>query len=107
MRKYLPKNDYVRNKDRQDPVAVIKLSDDKLTSFLGSLGYVSHTLIPELDKYTEFKQAGMFANPLSVAVGPFGSLFFLHLDHATGLSHLVQATLHSPITKLKTLAEEH
>ena len=41
MRKHLPKNDYVRNKDRQDPVAVIKLTDDKFTSFLGSLGYVN------------------------------------------------------------------
>lgn len=103
MRKLLPKNDYVRNKDRQDPVAVLKLTDENLTSFLETVGYVGHTIIPELDKYTEHNQVGMFHNPISVAVGPFGSLLFTHLDLTTGHSNIISATLHSPITKLKTV----
>ncbi len=105
MRKLLPKNDYVRSKDRQDPVAVLKLTDEKLASFLETVGNVGHTIIPELDKYTEHNQVGTFPNPVSVAVGPFGSLLFTHLDPATGRSNIVLATLHSPITKFKYVAK--
>lgn len=31
MRKFLPRNDHVRNKDRQDPTAVIKLTNPDFT----------------------------------------------------------------------------
>ena len=42
MRKLVPKNHYVRNKDRQDPMAVVMLTEENLTSFLESLDYVGH-----------------------------------------------------------------
>ena len=62
VRKHIPKNDYVRNKDHQDPMAVLKLTVDKMTSYLKSLDYVGHTIIPELDKYTELNQLSMYPN---------------------------------------------
>lgn len=86
------------NKDRQDPVAVLKLTGENFTSFLETVDYVGHTIIPELDKYTEHNQVGMFPNSISVAIGPFGSLLFTHLDPATGRSKVILATLHGPIT---------
>ena len=57
-RKLIPQNDHVKNKDRQDPSAVLTLCSDALTSFLSSVGYVSHTLIPELDKFTDKNRLG-------------------------------------------------
>lgn len=106
MRKLVPKNDYVRNKDRQDPMAVLKLTEENLTSFLESLDYVGHTIIPELDKYTEHNQVGMYPNPISITTGPFGSLLFLTFNSATGKSNLYQAQLHSPITKVQAVAKD-
>ena len=46
-RKLLSKNDYVRNKDQQDPISVLKLSQSKLTEYIEKIGYVGHTAIPE------------------------------------------------------------
>lgn len=106
MRKLVPKNDYVRNKDRQDPMAVLKLTEENLTSFLESLDYVGHTIIPELDKYTEHNQVGMYPNPISITTGPFGSLLFLSFNSATGKSNPYQAQLHSPITKVQAVAKD-
>jgi len=71
VRKLIPKNDYVRNKDRQDPMAALKLTEDKMTSYLNSSDFVGHTIIPELDKYTEHNQDGMYPNPISITIGPF------------------------------------
>ena len=56
MKKLIPKNDYERNKDRQDPIAVLKLSNDKLVDQLSKVGYVIHTNISETTKYTEKKK---------------------------------------------------
>ena len=47
MRKFLPRNDHVRNKDRQDPSAVLKLTGERFIEFLRSLDFVVHTIIPE------------------------------------------------------------
>ena len=38
MRKLLPKNEYVRNKDRQDPISVLKLSQPKLADYIENIG---------------------------------------------------------------------
>lgn len=106
MRKLIPKNDYVRNKDRQDPMAVLKLTENSMTSFLDFLRCVGHTIIPELDKYTERNQVGMYPNPISISTGPFGSLLFLSFDPTTGKSNVHLAQLHSPIIKIDTVAKE-
>lgn len=106
MRKLIPKNDYVRNKDRQDPMAVLKLTENSMTSFLDFLGCVGHTIIPELDKYTERNQVGMYPNPISISTGPFRSLLFLSFDPTTGKSNVHLAQLHSPIIKIDTVAKE-
>lgn len=106
MRKLIPKNDYVRNNDRQDPITVLKLTENSMTSFLDSLGCVGHAIIPELDKYTERNQVGMYPNPISISTGPFGSLLFLSFDPTAGKSNVHLAQLHSPIIKIDTIAKE-
>ena len=55
-KKLILKKDYVRNKDRQDAIAVLKLSDDKLADQLSKVGYIVHTIIREATKYTEKKK---------------------------------------------------
>ena len=59
-RKLIPKSDHVKNKDRQDPAAVLTLSNTKLTDALENIGYGCHTIIPELDKYSADNQRGMY-----------------------------------------------
>ena len=86
MRKFLPRNDHVRNKDRQDPAAVISLADEKLIEYLRPLDFVSHTIIPEMDHFIEHKSVGMYSHPINIAVGSFSSLLFLILNQETGRS---------------------
>ena len=103
MRKFLPRNDHVRNKDRQDPAAVIRLTDEKLTEYLQKLEFVSHTIIPEMDHFTEHNRVGMYPHPISTAVGPFGNLLFLTLNQETDKSNLYMAQLHNPVQKVELL----
>ena len=51
MKNLARKNDYVRNKDQQDPIAVLKLSDEKVIKHMKEIGFVVHTLIPESTKF--------------------------------------------------------
>ena len=67
MKKLLPKN-YVRNKDRQDPISVLKLSQPKLTEYIEKIGYVGHTVIPETIKFTNKDKVGMYPCPISITV---------------------------------------
>ena len=100
MRKLVPRNDHVKNKDRQDPAAVLRLCSEELTSFLSDVGYVCHTIIPELDKFTENNHFGMYPSPISVVVGKYGWLLFLTWDSKNGSSTLYRARLHSPVDKI-------
>ena len=105
MRTFLPKNDHVRNKDRQDPMAVLNLTKEALTTFLKELGFVGCRLIPELDKFTEDNKIGAFPQPISVAIGPFGRLLFLSWDSHKRCSKLLMARLHNPVQKFVTLKD--
>lgn len=103
MRKLVPRNDHVKNKDRQDPAAVLTLCSEDLTTFLSNVGYVCHTIIPELDKFTENNRLGMYPSPISVAVGKYGWLLFLTWDSKHGSSILYRARLHCPIDKISVV----
>lgn len=103
MRKLVQRNDHVKNKDRQDPAAVLTLCSEDLTSFLSNVGYVCHTIIPELDKFTENNRLGMYPSPISVAVGKYGWLLFLTWDSKQGSSILHRARLHSPVDKISVV----
>ena len=46
-KKYLPSNDYVRNRGRQDPTAVLKLCNPDLCNYVSNIGLVTQTLVPE------------------------------------------------------------
>ena len=72
IRKYLPKNNYVRNRDREDPSSVLALTRKPLPNFIGSLGATSTTLIPETTKFTCDNQKGMYINPIAVSIGQYG-----------------------------------
>ena len=70
-KKLILKKDSVRNKDRQDAIAVLKLSDDKLADQLSKVGYILHTIIREATKYTEKKKVGMYTIPTDICIGPY------------------------------------
>lgn len=103
MRKLIPRNDHVKNKDRQDPSAVLTLCNNNLTSFLANVGYVCHTIIPELDKFTDNNRLGMYPSPISVSVAKFGWLLFLSWDSKLSSATLYRARLHSPIDKISAI----
>ena len=103
MRKLLSQNDHTKNKDRQDPKAVLRLTDTKLTSYISSLGFVGHTIIPESVRFTESNKIGVYPCPISIAVGPYGSLIFLCLDTQSESSIPYIAQLHNPIMKITLL----
>ena len=81
MKKLIPKNDYVRNKDRQDPIEVLKLSDYKLVHQLSKVGYVVQAIIPETTKYTKKNKIGMYTNAIHIWIGPYGYLFMINYDN--------------------------
>ena len=47
MGKLVPKNNHVKNKDRQDQVAVLKISSTGVTDYLKKIGFIGHMVIPE------------------------------------------------------------
>ena len=67
IRKLVPKNDPVRNKDRQDPVAVLKLSSTGVTDYLKEIGFIGHTVIPETSKFTNNNKVRMHSNPTGLS----------------------------------------
>ena len=99
MKKLIPKNGYVRNKDWQDPIAALKLSDDKLVDQLSKVGYVVHTIIPETTKYTEKNKVGMYTNPIDICIGPYGYLFMITYDNVKMESKIFKVQLHNPVAK--------
>ena len=105
-RKLIHKNDHVKNKDRQDPSSVLTLSNTKLTNELKKAGYVCHTIIPELDKYSADNQLGMFPSPISVAIPSYGWIAFLSYDVKGSFSTLYKARLHSPVDKITAIGKQ-
>ena len=106
MRKLLSKNDYVRNKDQQDPISVLKLSQSKLTECIEKIGYVAHTAIPETIKFTDKKNVTMYPCPISITVDEHCFLYFLSLDTKTGKSKLYKAQLHNPVQNIDAIEKD-
>ena len=96
-RRLIPKNDFVKNKDRQDPTAVIALTSDKLTKELEEIGYVGNTIIPELNKFSTDNTIGLYPSPISVVVASYGWIVFLSYNIKCGTSSLYKARLLSPV----------
>ena len=103
LRKLTPKNDHVKNKDRQDPSSVLTLCNTKLTTELKDVGYVCHTIISELDRYSPDTQLGMFPKPISIAIPSSGWIAFLSYDVKSSLSTLYKARLHSAVEKISAI----
>ena len=103
LRKLTPKNDHVKNKDRQDPSSVLTLCNTKLTTELKDVGYVCHTIISELDRYYPDTQLGMFPKPISIAIPSSGWIAFLSYDVKSSLSTLYKARLHSAVKKISAI----
>ena len=85
MRKFLPRNDHVRNKDPQGPAVVIRLAEEKLIEYLQQLDFVNHTIIPKMNHFTEHNRVGMYPHPINTAVGPYSSLLFLTMNQETDI----------------------
>ena len=104
-RKLIPRNDHVKNKDKQDPSSVLTLSNTKLTAELKDAGYVCYTIIPELDRYSPDNQLDMFPSPISIAIPSYGWIAFLSYDLKSSLSTLYKARLHSPVDKISVIRQ--
>ena len=70
-----------------------------------SAGYVCHTIIPELDKYSPDNQLGMFPSPISVGIPSYGWIAFLSYDVKRSASTLYKARLHSPVDKITPIGK--
>ena len=107
VRNLIPRNDHVRNRDRQDPSAVLSLTSEPLLAFLSRTGPVSTTIIPETSNFTADNRPGMYPKPVSVAVGSYGWLYFLcNYDETSGKSDLIKARLHSLLDKFVVMKKQ-
>ena len=105
MKNLIRKDDYVRNKDRQDPIAVLKLSDENVIKHMKETGFVVHTLVPESTTFIQANKIGMFPGPLSLSLGPYGFLFMLTYDSATQTCKIF-IKLHNSIEKIELIKSE-
>ena len=92
-RKLLPKNDHVKNKDRQDPSAVLEPTKQSVIDELSQTGYVCQTIIPELDKFTQENRMEMIPSPISIAVANYDWILFLAFDAKSNTSTTVQGSI--------------
>ena len=65
------------SRTRTGKIHLLSLPYSKLTDELRNNGYVCHTIIPELDKFSPDNQVGMHTSPISVAVPCYGWIAFL------------------------------
>ena len=80
-----------------------KHESKKLTTALKGIGYVCHTIIPELDKYSADNQRGMYPCPISIGTPSYRWITFLSFDTKSASSTLFKACLHSPVDKVTAL----
>ena len=106
MKNFVHKNDYVRNKDQQDPITVLKLSDEKVIKHMKEIECIVHTLIPESTKFVQTNKIGMFSGLLSLSLGPYGFHFMLTYDSTTQTSKTFKIKLHHPIEKIELIKFE-
>lgn len=92
-------------KDRQNPYAVLTVTSDRLTDELKNTGYVCHTVVPELDKYSADNQSGMYPSPIRVVVTSYGWIAFLSFDVKRSLCNLFKARLHSPVDQITAIGK--
>ena len=106
MRSFIPKNDHVRNRDRQNPEAVFTLTRKPLLDYLQTLKMISSTMIPETCRGTIDNLPGMYQKPIAVEVGPYGWIYVLFdLDSNLG-TKLLKARLHSPVDKFSVVEKD-
>ena len=85
IKRFLKSNDYVRNRDRQDPTAVSKLCNKDLAEYITSIGCICHTIIPETARFTTSNRLNTYPNIVNVCVGPHGYLVSLTHDETRKL----------------------
>ena len=70
------KNDYARNKNLQDSIAVFKRSDVKVQKkHMKELAFIVYTLIPESTKFVQRNKIEIFSGPLTLPLGPWFSFY--------------------------------
>ncbi|XP_066920118.1 uncharacterized protein [Clytia hemisphaerica] len=102
VRLHLKSQDYVRNRDRQNPSGVLALCNPALLAYIKTLGFVAHTIVPETIRHTTLNQKKMYQNIDSVTVGSHGYLLFLCSESSS--STIYKAKLHNPIQDIQKLA---
>ena len=104
IKKFLPRNDYVRNHDRQDPTTILKLCNSEMCDYISYLGYVCHTIVPETVRFTATDRVGAFPHITSIATGPAGWLLFLSYNAEKRTSKLYKAKLHNPVQVIELIS---
>ena len=106
MKNFIPKNDHIKNKDRQDPSSVVTLTNLGLITYLQNVGLVVKTIIPELDEFSTDNVAGIYHHPFSICLGRYGTFYFLCLDDPHGKAVLYHARLHNPVDNIKLVSKD-
>ena len=68
IKKFLESNDYVRNRDRQDPAAVLKLCKKDLIEYMTSIEYICHAIIPGTVRFTTSNRLNTYSNIINICV---------------------------------------
>ena len=106
MRQFIPKDNYVWNKDKQDLFAALKLSDKYLINHLHQTGYFIHSLIPRKTRYTAKNRTGINPCPIDVFLEQFGFNFMLTYDATSSYSKIYRIELHNLIIQTELLKEK-
>lgn len=77
MRNVLKNGDAVRNKDCMAVDPILDLTSSPLCTILERIGPITHTLVPELGKFTDDNKIGMFPHPVDISVGSNGMPYTL------------------------------
>ena len=97
IKKFLKSNDYVQNRDRRGPTAVLKVCNKNLTEYITSTGYILHTIFLETVRFTTSNHLNTYPNIVNICIGPHGYLFFLTHDETRKLSNIYKVKLDNPV----------
>ena len=68
---------------------------------MAGLGFVTHTIVPEMVRFTSTNRINTYKNITSVAVGPHGLILFLCYDDQKKVYKLYKSKLHNPIQDIE------
>ena len=93
------KRDNVKNRDCQDPQAVVSIKSKWVIDYLSTIEFSATTVIPKASKCTNENHIGMYQDPIDICLSWYGWVYTFNYDSTTGLSSLLIAQLHFHVDK--------